>query len=648
MGDHPNIFEPEEFIGSFWHRLIADVGSETKYPQAAIYLNDNRRRLETFFRGLGGKAGIEIKAILPQSVNFRNQRLAQIGHSSTAVTRARFDGDYLFLPEVIDLLPHKIDNERIYKWLTSWAAVAGDDSPAVGNDPLRNDIAFIRFACAMRARVFDRFPGMKEIYDSLLPALLDSRPKRRLPAQEAAIEASIRALTGSHASIGRASEIWQAIVSPTLPLDHIKARSGYKTFLPFVLWGEVVPGKPRKPYARQTPGHDDSNANDKSDEISRKAKRNKSDQIEKKNSLLLHRFESILSWSEMMNISRSIEDDEKDAARKAADDQEELGLANIARKASTKLKFDLDLAPDDVVHERLAAKHIYPEWDYRKHDYHAAHCRVLAGPAPEMEHETQWQPDAAARRRIRAVKRQFEALRPKREIFMRQIDGDEIDMDALIRARCDQAANGDGSDQVFRATREAARDLSVSVLIDTSRSSESWIEGRQIIDISKEALTALAIGFAACGDDNAIYSFSSLRRDRVSILTVKEFGEPLEPRVFSRIGALRPGFYTRLGAAIRHVAKGLSKVASSRRLLLVLTDGKPNDLDHYDGRYGVEDTAKAIREARRDGVAVFGITIDKKARSYFPYIFGRNAYAIINHANNLTHALPLMYRNLVT
>ena len=82
--------------------------------------------------------------------------------------------------------------------------------------------------------------------------------------------------------------------------------------------------------------------------------------------------------------------------------------------------------------------------------------------------------------------------------------------------------------------------------------------------------------------------------------------------------------------------------------MLVLTDGKPNDLDHYEGRYGVEDTAKAVREARRLGHHVFGITIDKKAQSYFPYIFGRNAFAITNHANDLTKALPKMYRQLVT
>ena len=158
---------------------------------------------------------------------------------------------------------------------------------------------------------------------------------------------------------------------------------------------------------------------------------------------------------------------------------------------------------------------------------------------------------------------------------------------------------------------------------------------------------ALALGLSACGDDHAIYSFSSLRRERVTVSTVKSFDEQLGPRIFSRIGALKPGFYTRFGAALRHVSHELLQTGSSARLLLVLTDGKPNDLDHYEGRYGVEDTAMAVREARRAGIGVFGITIDKKAQSYFPHIFGQNAYAITNHANDLIKALPKMYRHLV-
>ena len=652
MPDLGKLFEPEELIGGLWHRIVEDIDKEQSYPEAAITLAQMQRRMGVLFRGLGGRAGIEIKPVLPQSINFRQRFLARISHGSSAVTRARFDGDHLYLPESIDLLPLQVDNEDIYKWLVAWAAIAGDGfqelGPELCDDPLQNDIQFIRYALRLSTKICDQFPGLKTDYDRLRILLFAERPVRQLPEQEAAIEASICAVLNGNtpAEIHRA--IWHAIINPETSLEGLFANPRYKTFLPLVLWGEIVPRILIAPVVRDAPEQGDGNSADQEDGKSRKAKREKSEQIERNDSLVLYRFEAIHSWVEMMNINRGVDDDEEDNAKKAAADQEEFGLANISKKAATKLKFDLDLSPEDVDHERIAAKHTYPEWDYRKNIYYKDHCRVLAATAPTLEEGSNWQPDEAARKRIRAVKRQFEALRPRRERIYRQVDGDEIDMDALVRAQCDLAASGESSNRLFSSMRIGARDLAVGVLIDTSRSSESWIEGRQVIDISKEALIALAIGLAACGDDNAIYSFSSLRRDRVNVSTVKSFGEVLGPTVFSRIGALRPGFYTRLGAAMRHVTGELANAGNQKRLLLVLSDGKPNDLDHYEGRYGVEDTRKAVQEARRAGIAVFGITIDKKAQSYFPHIFGRNAYAIAGHANDLTKALPLMYRQLVS
>ena len=642
------LFEPEELIGGLWHRLVGDVGKEVQFPQAAVTLKQNQRRLEIFFRAIGGQSGVVIKSIAPQSIEYRKKRLARIGHGSSLVTKARFDGDCLFLPETLQHLPHREDNERLYKWLTAFAAMTGSKYPELQSDPLQGDLAFMRFAFQITDQIFTQFPGLKKLHDHLLPELLQHRPARSLPDQETAIEDCILAFLGGAPPSGLAQTFWNIITSSDeAALSTIKAKPGYKTFLPLILWGEISPIKREKMDRRLPEKEDATPAIETDQEQARKAKRQKSDEVERDDPLVLHRFESILSWSEMMNINRGIEDEEEDTARKAADDHEEIGLADLSRKAATKLKFDLDLAPSDVEHDSLAAKHTYPEWDYRVNDYHIDHCRVLAGPAPLMPDSEFWQPDRAARKRIRAVKRQFEALRPRRERLLAQSDGDELDMDALIRAQCNLAATGEGSHKVFSTTRQSARDLSVSVLIDISRSSESWINGRQVIEISKETLMALTLGLTACGDDHAIYSFSSLRRDRVTVSTVKSFDEALGPRVFSRIGALKPGFYTRFGAALRHVTSELLETPSAARLLLVLTDGKPNDLDHYEGRYGIEDTAIAVREARRAGIGVFGITIDKKAQSYFPHIFGQNAYAITSHANDLIKALPKMYRHLV-
>lgn len=647
MVDLAKFAEPEELIGELWHRLIGEVDSEPSFPEAAVTLEQMQKRLGVLFRGLGGGAGVEVKPIPAQSSDYRQRFLARIGHGSNAVTCARFDGDNLFMPESIDLLPSRQANENIYKWLVAWAAVAGDRAPRITGDQLRDDIAFIRFAAELSREICQEYPGMKAIYNHLRQEFLAMRLKKQLPESEAVIEAAICAVLAAEQSLQAETSFEKLLSDLEEKLDNTHAGAKYKTFFPLVIWGEIAPRKLSGPLRREDAEVGENDGGEEEDSKTRKAKREKSDQVERNDSFLLHRFEAILSWSEMMNINRGVDDDEEDSAKKAAEDQEEFGLGNISKKAATKLKFDLDLAPEDVEHERISARHTYSEWDYRKHAYYKDHCRVLAAVAPSLENGVEWQPDKAARRRIRAVKRQFEALRPRRERVYRQIDGDEIDMDALIRARCDLSASGEGSNRVFSSMRIGARDLAVGVLIDISRSSESWIEHRQVIDISKEALMALALGLAACGDDNAIFSFSSLRRDRVFVSTVKSFTESLGPQVFSRIGALKPGFYTRLGAAIRHVSGELAKTGNQKKLLLVLSDGKPNDLDHYEGRYGVEDTRKAVLEARQAGMAVFGITIDKKAQSYFPHIFGQNAFAIAGHPNDLTRALPLMYRQLV-
>ena len=650
MAGLADLFEPEELVGSLWHRLIGDAGNAPHFESEAAYLDDWRRRLQVFFHGLGGDGGVEIKATGQRQAGHRRSFLGRIGHASTAVPQARFDGDSLYLPDVLDVLPDRRLNGRLYQWLAAYVAVAGDRTPPVACDPLRSDLEFVRFAIRLSEQVRARYPGLDVLYEDLKPALLAVRPVRRLPEKEAAVEAVVRALLGEAVpDDGLARAMLAAVHDRHASLEEFTADAGYKPFLPLILWGEIVPRTVSGKVQRDTVDMGgDHTGKDEEDNRVRRARRKKSDQIERDDPMVLARFEAVLSWAEMMNINRAVDDEDEENAKRAADDSDEIGLANISKKAATRLKFDLDLSPEDAEHERLAAKYTYQEWDYRRAVYHRDHCRVLAGRAPLPDSGTPWQPGRQGRRRIRAVRRQFEALRPKREILRRQVDGPDIDVDALIRAACDLAATGEGSNRIYTCSRAQARDLAVAVLIDTSRSSQSWVEGYQVLDISKEALAALAAGLSSAGDDNAIYSFSSLRRERVNVLTVKGFDEPLSTAVLARISALKPGFYTRLGAAIRHVAARLCERGNEKRLLLVISDGKPNDLDHYEGRYGVEDTAMAVREARRAGLAVYGITIDKKAQAYFPHVFGRNAYSIVRHPGHLTRALPQIYRHLVT
>ncbi|MEW5962843.1 MAG: VWA domain-containing protein [Pseudomonadota bacterium] len=644
--DLHHLLEPEETIGNLWHRLVGGRHDVAHHTDAAVAFGEVEAALRVFFHGLGGEAGVELKAALAEPSQHRRGLLQRIGAGSERIARASFDGDRLALPDVLDVLAERDLNRRLYYWLAAWSAVAAEESePRPMRDPRAHDIARLAHAASTTARVLDRYPGLAAPYERLRAAVLDARPRRVLPAAEAEVETAIRALLGD-ATI--ASPLADAISAGGEWPETGEAPIGYRPYLPVPLWGERLARPERSKAARRDEEAASSGKpSGGGDSRQRRAKRRKSDEIERKNPFFLHRFEKILSWSEFMNLHRDVEDDEEQQAQKAADDHDEIGVANLQKRPKTLLKMDLDLAPADVDAERLSDAFVYPEWDYRRKAEIADHARVLERKGEEAEEGSGWQPGPRSERRIRQVRRQFEALRPKREILPRQLDGSELDMDALIRTRADLRATGEGSDRIYRQAREEARDLSVAVLVDASRSTESYVANRPVIDLEREALIALAEGIAACGDDVGVLAFHSLRRDRVFVTELKGFDEPASATVRRRIANLKPGFYTRLGAAVRHASMRLAERPTRRRLLLVLTDGKPNDLDHYEGRYGIEDTRRAILDARANGLVVFGVTIDDKAKDYFPRIFGAGAFAILSRPSRLTAALPLIYRHLV-
>ncbi|PLX37086.1 MAG: nitric oxide reductase D protein [Hyphomicrobiales bacterium] len=646
-----NFWEPEEAIGTLWHRFVEKLDETPRFPEAAVTLETMRTRLSVFFHGLGGDKGVEIVQAVKSESGHRLSWRRRLGRAKEREERPSYDGERLSLPQSVDAFPEKDLNEALFLWVAAWTAFAGE-APELPPGKLRADIATLRYSLEVTRRTLDACPGLRPIYGRLCKSLRETRPRWKLPPEEAAMETVVRHLIGEQACVEdeAVARLLAAVSNDDIDLADLKPVSGYRPFRPIVLWPDhrrlATSGRRQREDADPA-SNKASEEKEQSQKKRFRAKRQKSDEANRRDSIILHRFESIRSWAEFLNINRTIDDEEPDQARKVADDQDEIGLVETKKRPATRLAFDLDLAPEDVDRERLAGEHLYPEWDYRSSSYLPEQCRVLATEADKVEAVPSFLSAPETRKRIRAVKRRFEAFRPKRIQFHRQPDGNELDMEALVRSYVDIAATGQGSDRIYTTTRTEARDLAVLTLVDTSRSTESVVEGRPVIDIAREALIALCHGLDAVGDDHAVYAFSSLRRDRVYLSRCKRFDEKTGPGVEARIAALKPGFYTRLGTAIRHASSELSKRPSQHRLLLVLTDGKPNDLDHYEGRYGIEDTRRAVLEARRLGHSVFAITIDKRARDYVPHVFGRNGYAIVSHPAKLTEALPLLYRQLV-
>ena len=629
-------WEPEETVGKLWHSYASRLDAPEVHHGAAVNLSEVDGRLAIFFRGLGGDPSVEIRPVAPEISRHRLSFRRRLGTDVERMAQASFDGEALRLPETLAHFPSREANAALYLWLTACAAHAPerrDDS-----DPLRADLYALDAARRMTERTLAEAPGLRALYSALCQYALQGRNRPNLPKQEAEVEALIRYQLGE----GDSPALLAALDDPS----GLSAPLGYRPFHPVPLWPAlraVEFSSPSEVESYDTEGRTPEESSD----VVKKAKRHKADQAERKDSLTLFNFETILSWAEFLNLNRKVEDDEYDNAKKAADDQDEIGLGQISKAPATRLKLHLDLAPEDVDRERLSGVFTYPEWEARSGNYLPDHTRVLTSVVEAVEDIPSFRADPQSVRRIRAVKRQFEALQPGRIFLHGQPDGEELDMDAAVRSYSDLRAYGEGSDRIWRQSRPQRRDLAVSILLDVSRSTESAVTGRAVIDVEREALAALAWGLDACGDDFAIHAFSSLKRDRVYMLSCKEFGQPMSTTVEARIGGLKPGFYTRMGAAIRHASADLAKQAKKKRLLLVITDGKPNDLDHYEGRHGIEDTAMAIREARRAGHSVYGITIEAREKAWFNRMFGQGGYATISHPDKLTMALPEIYRHLV-
>ncbi|GAA6162935.1 VWA domain-containing protein [Pelagimonas sp. KU-00592-HH] len=636
-------WEPEETVGKLWHSFASRLDAPEAHDGAAVDLSEVGGRLAVLFRGLGGSSSVELRPVSDEVSRHRLSWKRRLGTEAELMPRTSFDGEILRLPSRLAVLPTREANAAMYVWLAAAAAHAPDR--IAEEDALRADLRALKAAREMVEATLEDAPGLRDLYAALCEGILHYRPRPDLPADEAAVEAIIRHLLGDELK-AHAQPMWQAL--ETGAMDNIQAPLRYQPFRPVPLWPELRPvqfSEGHEVESRETEGPpEEAGENDKT----HRARRRKSDQAERNDSFILHKFEAILSWAEFLNLNRRVDDDDPDNAKKAADDQDEIGLGQISKAPPTKLKLHLDLAPEDVDRERLSGKIMYPEWDVRTGQYLPDHCCVLTSVAEAKEEFADFARDPEAARRIRMVKRQFEALRPGRVTTRGHLDGDNLDMDAAVRSQVDRIADGEGSERIWLQNRPEARDLAVSILLDVSRSTESAVSGRAVIDVEREALDALAWGLNACGDDFAIHAFSSLKRDRVYVQKCKGFDEPMSGLVEQRIGSLRPGFYTRLGAAIRHVSADLSEQTRKRRLLLVITDGKPNDLDHYEGRHGIEDTAMAVREARRAGHSVYGVTVDREAKSWFARMFGQGSFAVIPEPDKLIYALPQIYRQLVT
>ncbi len=302
--------------------------------------------------------------------------------------------------------------------------------------------------------------------------------------------------------------------------------------------------------------------------------------------------------------------------------------------------------PDDVwqgtYHEEGAS--LYPEWDYGRQHYRKNWCVMREKdviPVYDGFREATLEKYSGLLKHLRKT---FEAMRDENRLLKRQAYGDNVDIDALVEALADARDGSEMSERLFMRMHRTERNIAVMFMVDMSGSTRGWIN-----DAERESLVLLCETLETLGDRYAIYGFSGTTRKRCELFRIKRFDEPYNEEVRARISGIRPQEYTRMGFAIRHLTSVLNAIEARTKLLVTLSDGKPDDYhDNYRTRYGIEDTRKALQEAQRNGIHPFCITLDQEAREYLPHLYGAVNYTVIDEVGKLPFKVADIYRRLTT
>jgi nitric oxide reductase NorD protein len=286
---------------------------------------------------------------------------------------------------------------------------------------------------------------------------------------------------------------------------------------------------------------------------------------------------------------------------------------------------------------------LYNEWDYERQNYRK-NWAVLRELDVHPSHDHFVDRTLLKYRGLATeLRRTFEALRGEDKLLKKQPHGDDVDIDALVEALADSRQGEEMTQRLFMRMNKLERNIAVMFMVDMSGSTKGWIN-----DAEREALALLCEALEALGDRYAIYGFSGMTRKRCELYRVKSFDERYDEQIKARISGIRPRDYTRMGVSIRHLTRLLNEVEARNKLLVTLSDGKPDDYDTYRGAYGIEDTRMALIEAKRSGVHPFCITIDTEARDYLPHMYGAVNYAVIDEVRKLPLKVSDIYRRLTT
>jgi nitric oxide reductase activation protein len=301
--------------------------------------------------------------------------------------------------------------------------------------------------------------------------------------------------------------------------------------------------------------------------------------------------------------------------------------------------------------EPISAPYHYQEWDYQVQLYRPDWAtvyerRATKGDANEIDHIlAEYKPIAHKIRHI------IDRLSPQGVQRERNLeDGDEIDINAAVDAMISIRMGRQPDSRITMRNIIKNRDLAVTVLLDLSESTNETIAGsdKTVLDLTREAATLVCTAVSGIGDPFAVHGFASEGRHDVHYYRFKDFNQKFDHEAKARLDGMKGGLSTRMGAAMRHAGRHLLAQPERRKLLLLVTDGEPSDIDERDPQHLRHDTKKAVDELYSKGILTYCLTLDPNADTYVKRIFGANNYTIVDHVDRLPEKLPTLFASLTS
>jgi nitric oxide reductase activation protein len=363
---------------------------------------------------------------------------------------------------------------------------------------------------------------------------------------------------------------------------------------------------------------------------------------------LVHSFEKVHTATEYQSGRKQLDGSDQLAEQEEALDELELTkLTRTTETAQSIYRADLQagLHTADLAEEPESTRaHRYPEWNFKRREYRADWCTVNEHVCPPSSPASTV--TSASRRlhgEVLRLQAELKRLELERRWRNRQLDGSEIDIDALVDRQATLMAGRHPDPRIYVRRKVHDSELAMLILVDASLSSDSWVSGKRIFDVVRDSTQVLVEGFEPTSAKLSIGVFYSNTRRDCRFLLVKGFDDSSRTGL-RRLHAVSPAGYTRIGPAIRHALEVLEGSGARRRLVLLLTDAKPTDYDHYEGRYGVEDVRQALREASEQSVHCLTLAVRDKSEAYLTQMFGTHGWMLLSDV----HSLPSRFVSVAT